>query len=88
MKFNEEKLDKNTKHTGVHFYLRNGEELKTATKLDVQSVSTLITGTSRDERFIRITNPFGDVEIINLDLVKNVFIGEFVPGEDDEDYDD
>lgn len=88
MTFKKEKLDKDVRYTGVHFYLRNGEVLDTVTKLDVESVSILLTGTTRDERFVRITNPFGDIEIINLDHVKNVFIGQFVPGEDDDEDED
>jgi hypothetical protein len=77
-------LQKGTKHTYVSFTFRNGEELETVTRTIPGVIGDLISSTKRDDRFIRIENVFGQIEIVNIDNVVSVIIDEHEDETDEE----
>lgn len=79
-------LEKKTKLTYVLFEYKNGAVQDTITELNEEGIVVLITGTTRDQRFVSIKSVVGTYDIFNLDNVINVTVADYDEhSEDDED---
>lgn len=79
-------LEKKTKLTYVLFEYKNGALQDTITELNEEGIVVLITGTTRDQRFVSIKSVVGTYDIFNLDNVINVTVADYDEhSEDDED---